>query len=55
VRTAYWQPGRWFNYGCIDKSVPDWAAPSSLNNWGVKADRFIDPIWGVELYLNTKL
>lgn len=54
LRTAYWQPGTWFNYACIDKTVPDWINPSSLNNWGVKSDRFIQPILGAELYLNTK-
>jgi hypothetical protein len=55
VRTAYWQPGNWFNYACIDKSVTNWTSPSSGNNWGVRGDRIIEPVWGVELYLNTKL
>ena len=21
---AYWKPGKWFNYACIDRSVPGW-------------------------------
>ena len=25
---AYWQPGKWFNYACIDKTVPNWDIPS---------------------------
>jgi hypothetical protein len=54
LRGAYWQPGKWFNSACIDKSVSNWDHPSSLNNWGVKADRIIEPILGIELYLNAK-
>jgi len=55
LRTAYWQPGKWFNYACIDKSVSGWDVPSALNNWGTKADRVIEPVFGIELYLNAKL
>jgi len=50
---AYWQPGRWFSYACVDKAVPGWAtavnAPSYANLWGVIPDRNIDPVWGLEL------
>ena len=55
LRGAYWQPGKWFNFACIDKSVPNWDIPSPLNNWGANPHRVIAPIMGVELYLNTKL
>jgi hypothetical protein len=55
LRAAYWQPGKWFNIACIDKSVSGWNNPSSLNNWGMKADRVIEPILGIEIYLNAKL
>jgi hypothetical protein len=55
LRGAYWQPGRWFNFACIDKSVSNWDNPSPLNNWGTNPQRSIAPIMGVELYLNTKL
>lgn len=55
LRTAYWQPGKWFNFACIDKSVLNWDQPSSLNNWGTNPDRVIAPIMGIELYLNAKL
>ena len=54
LRGAYWQPGKWFNFACIDKSVYDWAVPSPSNNWGTNPDRTIAPIMGVELYLNSK-
>ena len=37
---AYWQPGDWFKYACIDKSVANRGAP----NWGINPDRIIDPI-----------
>jgi hypothetical protein len=56
---AYWQPGKWFRYACVDKSVPNWANPVgprgsgsfSMNpaNWGINPNRTIDPIWGLEL------
>jgi len=55
LRLAYWQPGEWFNYACIDRSVSDWDNPSQLNNWGINPDRSIAPIRGVELYLNAQL
>jgi hypothetical protein len=52
-RFTYWQPGRWFNYACIDRSVPAWNEPSPLNNWGVNPDRNIDPVYGIELRLSA--
>ncbi len=55
LRGAYWQPGKWFNFACIDKTVPNWDHPSSLNNWGTNPNRVIAPIMGIELYLNAKL
>jgi len=54
LRTAYWQPGKWFQYACIDKSVRNWDRPRAVNNWGVNPERTIAPIVGIELYLNTK-
>jgi hypothetical protein len=54
LRAAYWQPGKWFNYACIDKSVLDWDDPKPNNSWGISPNRSIAPIMGVELYLNTK-
>lgn len=55
MRGAYWQPGRWFNYACVDKSAPSWNDPSEANNFGINPSRTIDPVWGLELYLNTRL
>lgn len=53
TRVSYWQPGRWFNYACIDKSVPNWDIPSQSNNWGIRPDRAIDAILGFELTLGA--
>ena len=50
---AYWQPGKWFNYACIDKSVPSWDIPSAANNWGIRPDRKIDPVLGWEITLGA--
>ncbi len=45
VLVGYWQPGKWFNYACVDRSVPNWrTAPSAANNWGTRPDKTIDPI-----------
>jgi len=53
-RGAYWKPGRWFNYACVNKSVQHWDEPSSVNNFGVNPSRIIDPIVGFELYLDAR-
>jgi hypothetical protein len=47
---AYWQPGRWFNYACVDRSVENWIIPSPTNNWGVNPDRVIEPIFGLKVF-----
>lgn len=52
-RGAYWKPGGWFNYACVDKSVPNWDEPSSTNNFGVNPSRTIDPVLGFQLYLDA--
>ena len=46
---AYWQPGGWFKYACVDKSVTDWDDLFIDNNWGVNPDRNIDPILGLRI------
>jgi hypothetical protein len=48
---AYWQPGKWFNYACIDKTVPNWDIPSAANRFGINPDRIIDPILGMKVKL----
>jgi hypothetical protein len=55
VRGAYWQPGKWFNYACVDKSVLNWDQPTSGNNFGTNPNRTIAPILGVEFYVNAEL
>src|SRR5271157_731574 len=47
VYAGYWQPGKWFNFACIDRSVPGWDQPSAANNWGTNPDRTIDPVFGL--------
>ncbi|MBI5571069.1 MAG: hypothetical protein HY914_14085 [Desulfomonile tiedjei] len=49
TRWSYWQPGKWFTYACIDRSVPNWTNPSAANNWGVNSERTIDPVYGIEI------
>jgi hypothetical protein len=53
ARFAYWKPGKWFNYACIDKAVLNWDIPSFANNWGVNPDRTIDPVFGLEMQIGT--
>ncbi|MGO9116444.1 MAG: hypothetical protein ACLQPD_02410 [Desulfomonilaceae bacterium] len=48
---SYWRPGKWFNYACVDRSVPGWNNPTAANNWGINPDRTIDPVMGFELAL----
>jgi hypothetical protein len=58
---AYWQPGKWFNYACINKDVAGWDVQNSIDivagtpgtfPFGVNPDRTIDPLWAMELKLN---
>ena len=43
---GYWQPGKWFNYACIDRSVPAWNIPGPGNFFGVNPAKSIDPVIG---------
>jgi hypothetical protein len=55
VSTAYWQPGQWFSWACVDKSVVNWATTAgALGNtnpasWGINPNKQIDPVFGIEL------
>ncbi len=51
LTASYWQPGKWFNFACVDKSVAGWNNPTAANNWGVNPNRTIDPVLGIELLL----
>jgi len=55
IQAAYWWPGRWFNYACVDKSVPNWDVPTSGNNFGANPDRTIDPVFGFLMSLTANL
>ncbi len=49
---AYWQPGKWFNYACVDKKIPGWddqtdATPSYP--FGTNPNRTIDPVMAAEV------
>ncbi len=50
---AFWKPGKWFNYACIDRSVQDWDVPAAGNRWGTDPGRTIDPIFGAQVILTT--
>jgi hypothetical protein len=47
LRYAYWQPGKWFSYACIDKSVANRGAP----DWGVDPERKIAAVFALSLNL----
>ena len=51
---SYWQPGKWFNYACIDRQVLNWDVPASTNNWGTNPDRTIDPVIALQLVVTTE-
>ena len=48
---GYWQPGKWFSYACVDRSVPLWHTGTTGNSFGVRPDKTIDPIMGGNFYL----
>lgn len=50
---GFWQPGRWFNYACVDRSVQDWDAKQPEMRWGIKPNRVIDPIYGFQFMLSA--
>ena len=35
ITGAYWQPGKWFKYACIDRSVEDWSDGGAGVSWGI--------------------
>ncbi|MFH1115096.1 MAG: hypothetical protein V1792_14390 [Pseudomonadota bacterium] len=54
---GYWQPGGWYKFACIDKSVAGWgvAGPAGSTNpadWGINPNRSIDPVWQMQLTVN---
>ena len=49
VLGSFWQPGRWFNYACVDRGVAKWDVPTAANRWGINPDRAINPIVGAQV------
>jgi len=43
---GYWQPGKWFNYACVDLGVPNWNTPNQASNWGINPARNIGAVMG---------
>ncbi len=50
---AYWQPGRWFSYACINKGILNWNTQTLANNFGTDPSRTITPIFGVDLRVSA--
>jgi hypothetical protein len=48
---AYWKPGDWFKYACVDRTQPNWDIPTAGNRWGINPNRDIDPIFGTYISL----
>ena len=45
-----WQPGSWFSYACIDRSVPYWNDASQNSTFfGTRPNKIIDPIWATRV------
>jgi hypothetical protein len=59
---AYWQPGKWFDFACRDKAIPNWdtavgqavGAANSPVLSGIWPDRHIDSIWGTEIKVTAE-
>lgn len=51
LTAAYWQPGAWFSYACIDRSIQGWERGNAGNNYGTRPMRSIDPVVGGEFFL----
>jgi hypothetical protein len=51
-----WQPGKWFSYACVDRSVPGWSFygfSDSSNNYGTRPNKTIDPVWATNITLSV--
>ena len=53
ARVAYWKPGGWFKYACVDRRQPNWDNPNANNRWGINPDREIDPIFGTRVSIDV--
>jgi hypothetical protein len=54
ARVAYWKPGGWFKYACVDRRQPNWDSnPNASNMCGINPNREIDPIFGLRCTLQV--
>jgi hypothetical protein len=54
ARVAYWKPGGWFKYACVDRRQTNWDnLPTAANRWGINPDREIDPIFGIRVAIQV--
>jgi len=54
ARMAYWKPGAWFKYACVDRTQAGWNTPNAGNNWGVNSNRTIAPVLGTYVTLDVE-
>ena len=54
ITFAYWQPGAWFTYACVDRSVPGWETGTAANLFGTSPMKDIDPVVGGEFLLTVR-
>ena len=53
ARVAYWKPGGWFKYACVDRRQFHWDDPNANNLWGINPNREIDPIFGTRVSIDV--
>ena len=53
INAAYWKPGAWFTYACVDRSVPGWETGTPANLFGTKPMKTIDPVVGGQCLLTV--
>jgi hypothetical protein len=46
---TFMNPGAWFKYAFVDRTQPNWNAPTASNMWGINPNREIDPIFGTRV------
>ncbi|MHB8203476.1 MAG: hypothetical protein ACYDHG_07180, partial [Desulfomonilaceae bacterium] len=51
LTAAYWVPGQWFSYACIDRSNPTWNQNNQLD--GGTHNRSIDPVIGGQFNITS--
>lgn len=48
---AYWRPGNWFGYACVDRSVPGWENGTAANLFGTRPGKSRDAVLGSQFCL----